>query len=363
MTHRRLGIAALTVTAIVLLLWHRANIPSAAPVQQDRAHASDASEIIAHVPSVFIDPEAKSIPPLAHEFEVANPSPDQAMHLTLLQRSCGCTVADVLTESIPPKGVGRVAIKVNIDKTSRNHRESVKFSTGINSPKTILLTIEGSVYEQLSVEFAEDPVRVTMGESNRCEFVITARHLSSEPRREFTVVLEPSKVPAKLSPPTESEASGIRKVIARGEVDLDVPLVASTAPRYQLRANYGSIQSIQPIPISQRTSISSSPSTVFLRRLPSGESRAEFQIRSGSPIQITNFEFSNSCLQIERASETASTLHKLTLVGTPDPNPKKAKREWVRLTTDHPKYPTVTIPVFILDTPPVTPEKSGSTSQ
>lgn len=94
-----------------------------------------------------------------HVFILKNKG-DSVLNIGNVSTSCGCTVADVSTRSIPPGKHSEIRASFNSTNFSGNINKSVTIQT--NDPKTPAhtLILKGSVFEEISVT----PKQLNLGE-------------------------------------------------------------------------------------------------------------------------------------------------------------------------------------------------------
>lgn len=270
------------------------------------------------------------------------------MRLELINRSCGCTTAKALTPDVPPNGIGRVEVVVNISPTTQRHRETVTLSTGLAEPKSLRLTLDADAYRRLDVEFlAPTPLPVALGEKALCEFELVAYTPASEPIGSFRATLRPARGDITLSEPRSRSLGEVRELRARGAVQVEAPGDATRFPELQIAAEYGTASAQIQIPVTLRRSVRSSPTTLFVNRQASPEAGTTFEVRADIPVAILRIESSAAGLEVDGASDQAAQVHRLALKTNATFVIGRSERHWLRIHTDHPRQSILQIPVFV----------------
>lgn len=326
------------------------------PASELRDEPTAAGSVVRDVGPIYVADETGT--DVEGTFELHNPSPSEAMSLTLQGRSCGCVEYELSRTSIPPGGVASLLVRVHVPYATTTTAASVRFGTGLVSPPTFEAVLQVESVAALEMVPHELPrLAVRPNGSASFEFDVVATQPAESASGSAVAPLVTSDHPAltidvvgvkrDVDPRRVRTSASYRGVLRPSDEAADPPgsAVGMEEASLQIVALGKTIR--RPIRWQRIPYIAVSPAQPFFQISGSGSARRQVVLRGDQQFTISKIECSSPFLKVAHAKSTGRTAL-LTFEVTASADADANGVVVVHVHTDDPRQPVVQIPAYVL---------------
>ena len=296
---------------------------------------------------------------VSYEFDVANPSTDEAMRLRLLDKSCGCTTTAEVPETVPPGSTTVLRVAYPVTGRSLEERQVVRYATGLEEPEFVDLVLSAVVRETIAIDGGERlATKIGAGEAREIGVTVTTNRRVSEPEEPVRLVADSDHLEVLRSYPiAEGEVDGPAGQRLRSKKTHFVCLASAGGSGWGsrnqvpvvLRAVSGRASCERTLTLEIESPVVAVPNKVVFLNPAEGATK-DVVVKADLPFRLIGSASDDGVVEVAVPSEPSKPArqHSVTL-RLSAPGSGRVVRETISLRTDHPDQPAVFLPVSIIN--------------